>query len=217
MVRGILNLTKPLLYRQDSYFCRPMLTRPILTPRSPSILAILFTLMSLGTLSAQVGTLRGHIYDETTGQAISFASVVLENTEIRTVTDVDGFFNFPDIPAATYNLRIIFIGYDTLRQVVTVTANQVKYLKLYMAEGSIELETINVSASLEQRRNEVNFSQITLTPQQIKALPAAGGEPDIAQYLQVLPGVISTGDQGGQIYIRGGSPVQNKVLLDGMT
>jgi hypothetical protein len=86
-----------------------------------------------------------------------------------------------------------------------------------MNEAAIELKTINVSASLEQRRNEVNFSKITVTPKQIKALPSAGGEADIAQYLQVLPGIISTGDQGGQIYIRGGSPVQNKVLLDGMT
>ena len=34
---------------------------------------------------------------------------------------------------------------------------------------------------------------------------------DLAQYLQVLPGVIFTGDQGGQLYIRGGSPIQNKV------
>ena len=50
-------------------------------------------------------------------------------------------------------------------------------------------------------------------------LPSTGGEADIAQYLQVLPGVISTGDQGGQIYIRGGSPIQNKVFLrnDGST
>jgi hypothetical protein len=178
-----------------------------------SLLAFLFW----NPLLSQTGTLRGHIYDETTGQAVSFATVVLEGSDIRTVTDIDGFFNFPDIPAATYNLSAVFIGYDTLREVVTVAPNQIKYLKLYMSEGSIQLETINVSASLEQRRNEVNFSHITLTPKQIKALPSAGGEPDIAQYLQVLPGVISTGDQGGQIYIRGGSPVQTKVLLDGMT
>ncbi|MEO6301780.1 MAG: TonB-dependent receptor, partial [Bacteroidia bacterium] len=46
-------------------------------------------------------------------------------------------------------------------------------------------------------------------------LPSVG-EPDIAQYLQVLPGVVFTGDQGGQLYIRGGLPVQNKVLLDGL-
>ena len=44
-----------------------------------------------------------------------------------------------------------------------------------------------------------------------------GGTPDLAQYLQVLPGVIFTGDQGGQLYIRGGPPIQNRVLLDGMT
>ncbi len=43
-----------------------------------------------------------------------------------------------------------------------------------------------------------------------------GSEPDFAQYVQVLPGVIFTGDQGGQLYIRGGAPIQNKVLLDGM-
>jgi hypothetical protein len=47
-------------------------------------------------------------------------------------------------------------------------------------------------------------------------LPAMGTEPDLAQYLQVVPGVVFTGDQGGQLYIRGGSPIQNKVLLDGM-
>ena len=182
-----------------------------------SLFIFLFFCLASSGIRAQTGTLRGHIYDETTGQAISFASVSLAGTQIRTVTDIDGFFNFPDIPVSTYNLQATFIGYDTLRETITVTAGQVKYAKLYMAEGSIELETINVSASLEQRRNEVNFSRITLTPKQIKALPATGGEADIAQYLQVLPGVISTGDQGGQIYIRGGSPVQNKVLLDGMT
>jgi hypothetical protein len=47
-------------------------------------------------------------------------------------------------------------------------------------------------------------------------VPAIGGEPDLAQYLQVLPGVVFSGDQGGQLYIRGGTPVHNKVLLDGM-
>jgi outer membrane receptor protein involved in Fe transport len=169
------------------------------------------------TLSAQSATLRGHVYNEATGEAVPFSTLYLEGTELRTITDLDGFFIFSNVPAGSYTLHSTFIGYDTLTAQVTLVAGQVKYLKLYMAETAIELKTINVSASLEQRRNEVNFSKITVTPKQIKALPSAGGEADIAQYIQVLPGVISTGDQGGQIYIRGGSPVQNKVLLDGMT
>jgi hypothetical protein len=54
-------------------------------------------------------------------------------------------------------------------------------------------------------RNEAHPSK------QIERMPAIGGEADLAQYLQVVPGVIFTGDQGGQLYIRGGSPIMNKV------
>ena len=61
------------------------------------------------------------------------------------------------------------------------------------------------------------MSIITATPKDMARVVAIGGEPDFAQYLQTTPGVVTTGDQGGQMYIRGGSPIQNKVLLDGMT
>ena len=47
-------------------------------------------------------------------------------------------------------------------------------------------------------------------------MPSIGGQADLAQYIQVLPGVVFSGDQGGQLYIRGGSAIHNKVLLDGM-
>lgn len=186
--------------------------------RTTSSWVCFYLLLISGTMvSAQTASLRGHVFNEATGEAVPFSNIVLAGTTLRTVTDLDGFFVFSDIQPGTYSLESTFIGYDTLRTSVTLLQGQVKYLKLYMAEAAIELKTINVSASLEQRRNEVNFSRITVTPKQIKALPSAGGEADIAQYIQVLPGVISTGDQGGQIYIRGGSPVQNKILLDGMT
>jgi hypothetical protein len=183
----------------------------------PIVLFALCSAFVVADVSGQSATIRGHIYDEATGEAISFSNISLNGTTIRTVADLDGFFVLTDVPVGSYTVETAFIGYDTTRTTVTLLANQVKYLKIFMNEGSIELQTINVSASLEQRRNEVNVSRITVTPKQIKALPSAGGEADIAQYLTVLPGVISTGDQGGQIYIRGGSPVQNKILLDGMT
>jgi len=183
----------------------------------PVVFVTLFSTFFATEIFGQNGTLRGHIYNESTGEAISFGNVILSGTDIHTITDLDGFFIFSEIPAGTYDLKAFFYGFDTLATSVTLQADQVKYLKLFMTESSIQLQTINVSASMEQRRNEVNVSRITVTPKQIKALPSTGGEADIAQYLMVLPGVISTGDQGGQIYIRGGSPVQNKVLLDGMT
>ena len=79
------------------------------------------------------------------------------------------------------------------------------------------LDEFEYSAEAEERKTEVKMSVITATPKDMARVVAIGGEPDFAQYLQTTPGVITTGDQGGQMYIRGGSPIQNKVLLDGMT
>src|SRR5690606_39893092 len=84
-------------------------------------------------------------------------------------------------------------------------------------ESSIQLEGVEISAESQEVRTEVKMSVVKLTPKEIKKMPSIGGEPDLAQYLQVLPGVVFTGDQGGQLYIRGGSPIQNLVLMDGMT
>ena len=85
-----------------------------------------------------------------------------------------------------------------------------------MKENGINLGVVSVSAARQSARSEVEISKISVTAKEITRLPSIGGEADIAQYLQMIPGIISTGDQGGQIYIRGGSPIQNKILLDGL-
>src|SRR5690606_27453995 len=107
---------------------------------------------------------------------IPFGNVQLVGTELRTVTDLDGFFVFTNLQPGTYEVQVTFIGYDTLRNSVTLPSGQVKYLKLYLKEASVQLQTISVSASQEIRRNEVNFSKISVTPKQIQAMPSVGGE-----------------------------------------
>lgn len=201
-------------YSPYVYFCRPMKQSRFSVFRN--FLFALFLLTGT-TLFSQDGSIKGHLYDKETGEAISFASVRIDGTDQGSLSDLDGFFVITNLNEGSYNLIITFLGYDTLTSQVTLLKNQDKSLKLYLQETAIELQTVNVSASREIRRTEVNVSKISVTPKEIKAMPSAGGEPDIVQYLQVLPGVISTGDQGGQLYIRGGSPVQNKMLLDGMT
>ncbi|MEL6941449.1 MAG: TonB-dependent receptor plug domain-containing protein, partial [Bacteroidota bacterium] len=100
---------------------------------------------------------------------------------------------------------------------IKVKAGGITYKQIYLQEQSVELAAVNISARREQARSDVQVSKLTVTADQIRSLPSTGGVADIAQYLPVLPGIISTGDQGGQLYIRGGSPIQNKILLDGMT
>lgn len=177
-----------------------------------SCLSILFLLVVGNTQ----GIIRGNVFDKETGEAIIYGNVVLEGTTIGTNTDVDGFFSFTNLKPGDYIIQATYIGYDTIRTEIRIGKN-IEYLRMYMEPNSIKLGVIDISAQREQARSEVEISKVRVTPKQIKSLPSVGGEADIAQYLQVIPGVVSTGDQGGQIYIRGGSPTQNKVLLDGMT
>ena len=177
-----------------------------------TLLFLLFT----SYVIAQTGLIRGNIYDKDTGEPMIFCNVFVEGTTLGTTTDLNGFFTISNVPVGTYNLEATFIGYDTARAEVKVKQGGIVYQSLYLSESSVALGVVNISAKKDRAKREVQISTVRISPRQIKALPSTGGEADIAQYLQIIPGVISTGDQGGQIYIRGGSPVQNKILLDGL-
>ncbi len=169
------------------------------------------------SLSAQTGTIRGNLYDEETGDPIIYGTVRLGNTGLGTNTDFEGFFNINKIPEGDYKLIATYVGYDSVSMDVKVREGAIIYKQLYITESAIQLGVVDISGKREQARSDIQISKITVTPKQIRSLPSTGGESDIAQYLPVLPGIIVSGDQGGQMYIRGGSPIQNKILLDGMT
>lgn len=184
-----------------------------------SVLAIFVLFLScIGIANAQKGgTLRGNVFDKATGEPMIFSTVILKGTSIGTVTDVDGFFSIGNIPAGNYDMIVTSIGFDSSLVNVTIKDGGILSQRVMLSESSIQLGTVELSARRESARSEVSISKVTVTANQIKSLPGTGGQADIAQYLPVLPGIISTGDQGGQIYIRGGSPIQNRILLDGMT
>ncbi|MBP9196478.1 MAG: TonB-dependent receptor [Saprospiraceae bacterium] len=178
------------------------------------VLILLFGVIVVG--SAQTGTVRGNIYEKESGNPVIYCNVQLAGTKFGTTTDLDGFFVISNVPPGEYRLVATYIGYDSISMPVKVKASAIVYQALTLSESAINLGEISISAAREQSRTTVNISQISVSQKQIKALPSVGGEADIVQYLQVIPGIISTGDQGGQIYIRGGAPVQNKILLDGL-
>ena len=109
-----------------------------------------------------------------------------------------------------------YIGFDEITSSVVLNKSAIVNKKFYLKASSIQLNTVQLSAERQDAKTSVNTSVVKLTPKTLKKLPSIGGEADIAQYLQVLPGVVFTGDQGGQLYIRGGAPIHNVVLLDGM-
>lgn len=166
---------------------------------------------------AQNATIRGFVYEKNSGEPMSYVMVVLQGADMGVQTDINGYFSIPQVHPGTYQLVTTTMGYDTALVSVTVSGNEIITQKLYINILPRTLKDATVSAHQQEKISKINAGTTTITPREIKLLPSSGGEPDIAQYLQVVPGVTFTGDQGGQLYIRGGSPVQTGILLDGVT
>ncbi len=166
---------------------------------------------------AQSGTVKGFVYEKGSGEPVIYTNVWLLGTGYGVQTDVNGYFSISGVPAGTYTLISTQIGYDSTTKSVTVKPGSIITQKLFLDRSGVALEDVVVSGRKQERRTLVNAGVTTVTPREMKMLPSAGGEPDIAQYLQVTPGVVFTGDQGGQLYIRGGAPSQTGILLDGVT
>jgi CarboxypepD_reg-like domain/TonB-dependent Receptor Plug Domain len=177
----------------------------------------LFLFLTPALVFAQKGTVRGNIYDKETAQPIAFATVGIEGASMGSNSDINGFFSIVDVPVGKYTLKVTYLGYEDYTEEIEVKKGEIEFKNIYIQESGTKLNVVEISGKKAQAKANVEVSKIAITPKQIRSLPSAGGQADVAQYLTVLPGVIFTGDQGGQLYIRGGSPVQNKILLDGMT
>lgn len=179
------------------------------------LLSLIFIFITSFAFS-QTGSVRGFVYDKTTGEPVIFTNVMLKGTNYGSSTDVNGYFVISKIPKGNYSLRVSFMGYEENLTPVKINPNAVTTVRIEIQPSSKVLNAVEISAEKQAARTESQVSIEKITSKEITQMPSIGGTADLAQYLQVLPGVVFTGDQGGQLYIRGGSAIQNKVLLDGM-
>lgn len=178
------------------------------------LISVLFAL-SIKAQTPQGGTVRGFAYDKKTGEA-AIVSVFLKGTTLGVFTDVNGLFSITKVPAGDYTLIAYSFEYDSIAVPITVKNGSIASHTFYMEAKAINLKGVEISGEKTADQTKTQVSVLTITPKEMNRIPSVGGQADIAQYIQVIPGAVTTGDQGGQVYIRGGAPVQNKTLLDGM-
>ena len=166
---------------------------------------------------SQTGTIRGFVSDKNTGESIMFCNVTIDGTSHGSQTDLNGMYTLSKIPVGEHKIVVTFIGYKKLTQDISLNKGQILTLKFELESSTVNIGEVEISAERQEMKTDVKAASIKITNEDLNLVPTIGGEADLAQYMQIIPGVIFTGDQGGQLYIRGGSPVQNKVLLDGMT
>ena len=99
---------------------------------------VLFIILIISSIEliAQTGTVRGFVYEETSGEPAMVSNLVLEGTKIGGVTDANGFFNLSKVPAGQYKLVVTYIGFDSKEDVIDVKADKILNKKLIFLDYS---------------------------------------------------------------------------------
>ena len=166
------------------------------------------------TLSAQAGDVTGIVRDSLNNETLPNAVVFLVGERFRTLTDEFGRFTLVNVPTGEHTLRVEYLGYLPLE--VEITGDSAIPLSILMKPDAFELEGVTVETSTGIIQPTGEISVIKLSPRKLATLPSLG-ETDIFRTLQLLPGVSGTNDASSGLFIRGGTPDENLVLLDGMT
>ena len=156
----------------------------------------------------------GFVVDAESAESLIGATVYVPELGIGTTTNRYGFFSL-SIPADSVRLVVSHIGYLPLTLEQTLTEDL--QLNIELSPEVTGLDEVEVVAVGESVVEAVQMSHIKLPVGTIRALPVLAGETDIFKTLQLLPGVQSGREGTVGLYVRGGSPDQNLVLLDGVT
>jgi len=183
------------------------------------ILALALLLGSAPRACAQTtGSLQGIVSIESSGQVLTGAFVALESggVEVRSVlTDRNGLYLIGGLAPGSYTLRVRFLGYSPYTQPVTFAAGTNLTVNIGLESAPIVLEGVEVDIP-EVGVVIRELGRQTVTPTELRRIPTPAASGDLATYLQTLPGVVTTGDRGGQMFIRGGTHTENMTLMDGM-
>ena len=190
------------------------------TFRGPLAAVLLILSLTTLTAAAQTATVRGFVTDVSDGQPLPGVNVVLTNAAgelFGNASDTDGFFAISRVPPGAYTLRATYIGFQEYEKEVRLAADEIQTLRIEMRIEETELGEVVVEGARETAgAANVTAGLQTVRPADIALVPAPDISADLVNYLTALPGVVSQGDRGGQLFIRGGEPTQNLVLLDGM-
>ncbi|MBO0931404.1 TonB-dependent receptor [Fibrella aquatilis] len=158
-------------------------------------------------------TISGYIREMGSREALLGAAVRLENRPLGTQTNTFGFYSITLPEADSVTLLVSLVGYQS--QSRTVTLRQNLMLSVDLLPGN-ELEEVVVSEKRGQQRvsDSPQMSQIDLPIAQIKKIPALLGEKDVLKVLQLMPGVQKGSEGQSGLYVRGGGPDQNLIVLD---
>jgi hypothetical protein len=179
-----------------------------------NLFILAFVLGSLSSFAQNRFTISGYISDDANGEALIAANIWSPDARVGSSSNAYGFYSLT-LPAGKHIIQLQYLGYATQNFEVDLRANTDKNFQMVAAESLLN-EVDVVASGSGKIEDQIQMSKMEVPIKQLKSLPAIMGEVDIMKTLQLLPGVQSGGEGTSGLYVRGGSPDQNLILLDGV-
>lgn len=173
--------------------------------------------MLAGLVSAQTGAVNGFVRDGRSGEPLAYANVEIKGTGLGTSTNSSGYFYIGGVIPGDYELVVSYIGFRSFTRRITVGTGGLTTVNAELTPEAVKVGEVQVTAERARFEREVQVSVQRLDTRQLVQIPKFGGEVDLLRGVQLLPGVITVSDFSNKLYIRGGSPDQNLIMLDGIT
>jgi hypothetical protein len=176
-------------------------------------LIILLLLLYPVLLSAQTKyTLSGYIRDSLNGETLIGATIAVQGQSKGISSNQYGFYSITLLPGK-YTLICSYVGYLPLVMEIDLNNNRQFNFDILPKVTTAQEVVVN-SKRRDANVKNAQMGRFSLSQEQIKAVPAFLGEVDLLKTIQLLPGVRNAGEGSAGIYVRGGGPDQNLIMLD---
>ena len=173
---------------------------------------ILLNFFSISILAQTNYTISGYVQDNESGENLIGVSIYDKNTFKGTVTNQYGFYSLT-LGQGKYDITFSFIGLESVTKNITLSKDV--RINISLESNSILTDEVIVTGEkLDKNVTSSNMSQVKIEVNNIKQLPVIFGEVDVLKSAQLLPGITSNGEGSSGLYVRGGGPDQNLILLD---
>jgi len=163
--------------------------------------------------NAQKYTISGYVEDKSSGEKLFSSNIYDLRSKAGAITNEYGFFSLT-LKSDTVDLVVSFVGFSSYSYRFFLDRDLQLTIKL---DPVIQLAEVTITdKKADQVVKDVQMSVIEMPVNQIKTLPVFMGEADVMKTLQLMPGVQSGSEGSSGLYVRGGGPDQNLILLDGV-
>ncbi|RBL92809.1 TonB-dependent receptor [Chitinophaga flava] len=157
-------------------------------------------------------TISGYVQDAVSGEKLPGATIYAPSLKQGTTTNQYGFFSLTTVKD-TNSLVVSYVGYESALLPVEGQANRILLVPLQPLPS---LQEVVISGTDKTKlQDQTQMSRVNLPLAAVKSMPKLLGEADVMRTLQSMPGVGGGMDGAGGLHVRGGSPDQNLILMDG--